>query len=288
MIHLPSDPPSEPIQAALNAFSSQLLPATTERLEQIKRANKLWDSKTNTVASLSTFEEVRDWLINLTPCGLICQYCEYNEPKDIEHIYPKSHFPELTFDWHNYLLSCKQCNTGHKLAKFAVFDHEGNASKLKQNQEPISEEGVFIHPREDKPDDFILVELTNFEYIILHEENTRNYKKAKFTLETLDLNGRVHLRKARETTYKNLLKSFQLLLFQLELPTVEALKEKIHEPDFNWNRSLEQIREGLIQNCCVEIATLSHPSIWTAIKLQYTEYPAWKRKFEQLPQALNW
>jgi uncharacterized protein (TIGR02646 family) len=288
MIHLPSDPPSEPLQAALEALASQLLPETVERFEQIKHASALWDSKTNTTAGIATFESVRDWLRKLTLGGLACHYCEYGEPKDIEHIYPKSHFPRLTFEWRNYLLSCKQCNMGHKLAKFAVFDGEGNVSKLRQNQEPISEEGVFIHPREDKPDDLILVELTSFEYVILDEQGSRNCKKAQFTLDTLALNRRDWLLEARKNTFKNLLNSFQLLLSYLELPTMEALKEQIHAPDFKWNRSLEQIREDLIENCRIEIATLAQPSMWTAIKLQHTEYPAWKRVFEQLPQALQW
>jgi uncharacterized protein (TIGR02646 family) len=288
MIHLPSDPPSDQIRVALEALSSELLPESAERFEQIRHARALWDSKSNTGAGAATFEGVRDWLKELTRNDLVCQYCEYGEAKDIEHIYPKSHFPKLTFDWRNYLLSCKQCNSGHKLAKFAVFDAEGNVHRLRQNQAPLSKDGVFIHPREENPNDLVLVELTSFEFVILDEEGTRNHKKAKFTLDTLELNRRDWLLMARKTTYKSLLDAFKLLLFHLELPNIDALKAKIHEPDFDWDRSLSQIREDLIQNCRAEIVNHRHLSVWTAIKLQHSEYPAWKRIFEQLPQALEW
>ncbi len=286
MIHLPSDPPSDSIQAALQAFSTELLPETAERLEQIRHARALWDSKTK--AGAAVFEGVRDWLKKLSAPHLGCQYCEYGEPKDIEHIYPKSHFPRLTFTWHNYLLSCKQCNTGHKLAKFAVFDDEGNVHRLRQNLEPISQAGVFIHPRVENPNRLVVVELTSFQFLILDKEGSRNYEKAKFTLETLELNLRDWLLEARKTTYQSLLNSFRLMIFHLELPTIDALKAKIVEPDFDWDRSLAQIREGFIQSCRAEISNHHHRSVWTAIKLQHSEYPAWKHIFEQLPEALEW
>jgi 5-methylcytosine-specific restriction endonuclease McrA len=44
-----------------------------------------------------------------------CLYCEsfifHAQHGDIEHIKPKSKFPELTYDWENLSISCRKCNS---------------------------------------------------------------------------------------------------------------------------------------------------------------------------------
>lgn len=40
-----------------------------------------------------------------------CAYCEILVPKDIEHFFPKSKFPDRMFRWDNFLRACKNCNT---------------------------------------------------------------------------------------------------------------------------------------------------------------------------------
>jgi len=50
-----------------------------------------------------------------------CMYCEskitHIEYGDVEHIKPKSIFPELKFDWDNLGYACTKCNRDHKKEK---------------------------------------------------------------------------------------------------------------------------------------------------------------------------
>lgn len=68
-----------------------------------------------------------------------CAYCESKVtpvyPGDVEHIKPKSKFPELTLNYDNLTFACFQCNN-------------------KKSDYYRSENGV-INPFEDNPDDFI-------------------------------------------------------------------------------------------------------------------------------------
>ena len=44
--------------------------------------------------------------------GKYCSYCEkpLTQLIDVEHILPKTHFPQLKTNWHNFLISCRVCN----------------------------------------------------------------------------------------------------------------------------------------------------------------------------------
>ena len=68
-----------------------------------------------------------------------CMYCEsyisHVYHGDVEHIVPKSKFPERTNDWNNLGYVCARCN-GFK--KDAYFEH-----------------APFINPFDENPDDFI-------------------------------------------------------------------------------------------------------------------------------------
>ncbi len=286
MIHLTSDAPPKAVLDGLEALSMKL--ANIDHSTQVLIARDLWKTKASTVEGEAVFAGVRQWLKSVSANQHICQYCEHGEPADIEHIYPKSFFPAFTFDWHHYLLSCKQCNTGHKLAKFAIFDGSGNIHRLQQNREPISNDGVFVHPRQDDPSEFMMLNLSTFEFEILHDVGTAAFHKTEFTLDTLPLNRRDPLLAAREKTARHLLTMLRLLLFHLSLNSIDELKSHIHELDFNWNRSLEEIRLGLIQSCKQELQSEAHPSVWSAIKVQYREYTQWRHIFENLQEALDW
>lgn len=77
-----------------------------------------------------------------------CAFCEsaitHVSYGEIEHFKPKSSYPELCFNWENFLLSCSICN---------------NVSN-KGNKFPLQDEGgPLINPTQENPDDFF-----NFDY----------------------------------------------------------------------------------------------------------------------------
>jgi len=45
--------------------------------------------------------------------GKYCSYCEMHLPAGlhVEHIQPKSHYPQQKLDWNNFLLACVHCNS---------------------------------------------------------------------------------------------------------------------------------------------------------------------------------
>ncbi len=47
-----------------------------------------------------------------------CMYCEESMATAIEHMRPRSSYPEATFVWENYLLACSTCNSKFKRDRY--------------------------------------------------------------------------------------------------------------------------------------------------------------------------
>lgn len=87
-----------------------------------KRAQQLWKGKKGSKAGQEAFAEIERIL--QTMCNgpsngpPLCMYCEAAEALVIDHVEPKGRFPESTFRWSNYLLSCPICNSHFKLDRY--------------------------------------------------------------------------------------------------------------------------------------------------------------------------
>lgn len=109
-----------------------------------------------------------------------CPYCEMiissenNDLKEdkkchIEHIKPKSKFPNLAFDYRNFLTSCSDKNTcGH--CKQSDWDNK-----------------LFINPIEENPKEYFSYSIRTGK-IIPKKEAGLEYEKAIKTIEILNLN----------------------------------------------------------------------------------------------------
>lgn len=97
-----------------------------------------------------------------------CAFCESFPSEsgniEIEHFYPKSIYPEETFNWMNFLPSCRKCN-GSK------FNHD-------TKKEPI------INPYDIEPNDVFMYDLIN-----IKEKDTKFKDMAKKTIEVCSLNS---------------------------------------------------------------------------------------------------
>ncbi|HYO53693.1 hypothetical protein [Archangium sp.] len=80
-------------------------------------ARRLWAQKDNTA-----FREIRARLRAMAPGRERCMYCEDSAAEDIEHFWPRKHFPLRAFDWLNYLLACSCCNSNYKREQFPRDD----------------------------------------------------------------------------------------------------------------------------------------------------------------------
>lgn len=56
------------------------------------------------------FKPVVDGLKRMAGSGERCMFCTGSESSQVEHYRPKAVFPELAFDWSNYLWVCGRCN----------------------------------------------------------------------------------------------------------------------------------------------------------------------------------
>ncbi len=86
-----------------------------------RRAKTLWKSRTKSQAGERAFDEIKAMLRAMCNGPRLCMYCERNEATDIEHLRPRSKYPQATFVWENYLLACSTCNSKFKRDEY----HEG-------------------------------------------------------------------------------------------------------------------------------------------------------------------
>ena len=91
--------------------------------DRVEAADRLFKSR-NTLPN-RTFRVVRLKLHEMCSGARRCCYCEDSCADEVEHVRPKSLYPEQVFVWENYLYSCGPCN-GPKNNQYAVFARKGN------------------------------------------------------------------------------------------------------------------------------------------------------------------
>jgi uncharacterized protein (TIGR02646 family) len=140
--------------------------------------------------------------------GLVrCGYCEDSRGHHIEHIWPKSWYPELTFVWTNFLFSCGFCNE-RKNASFALI-REGALHKLvRQRGEPRSPPptgvAAIIDPRRENPLDYLEIDIaTTFAMTQRTGIDEISRLRADYTIELLELNDRQVLVEERAIACRN-------------------------------------------------------------------------------------
>lgn len=80
-----------------------------------------------------------------------CMYCEDNEVQHIEHFWPRAKYPELTFEWLNYLYACGLCN-GPKHDRFATISNTDDLVRIVDSSSPERwGRPAFINPRFEDP-----------------------------------------------------------------------------------------------------------------------------------------
>jgi uncharacterized protein (TIGR02646 family) len=265
---------------------------------QAKRADQLWGNK-GSKAAKRAFSEIKEKLIGMCVGTELCNYCENNEAADIEHIYPKKIFPEKAFQWENYLLACKKCNTTHKQEKFFVFDPAGSATvqdvKPPRGQylAPPNDDAAFIDPRIDDPMEYLWLDLTpgapTFFFREKGKEGSRTFLKAQKTLEILQLNERNALpeqRKSAAIYYLSLLRKYIEVKEAADFGELKKALDDFREVDET--NSLQSEKEQIQQSIQQEILQHAHPTVWYELIRQRENLPHTQQLFQQAPEALAW
>ena len=261
--------------------------------KKVAEAQRLWRNKNSSNPDKRAFGEIKNALHSSHVLGDICHYCEQNENNDIEHINPKSFFPQYTFDWENYLLVCKQCNSGYKLDKCFVLNDNNDLCKVDRGIELQYKTIAFINPRLENPNDFLIMNMKTFEFEIHPgiRQNKAKRNKAIKTLEILQLNNRDLLIEQRESAAKYFYQRFEQLVNILESDTLAEVEDKLTPYDKFIDKTLplSDIKLRIKAGIKKDIQSHQHPSVWHAIKMvERATNPKWKTLFDRLQEALDW
>lgn len=264
--------------------------------EKVKESARLWESKTNG-AGAQPFTEIRYTLDSMSPAPGICCYCENNEGTDIEHIDSKRVFPEMTFDWDNYLLACTRCNSTHKSDQASVFDPAGSTTAInvtprrKVYTPPPTNDSLFINPRKEDPQQFLYLELFPQTFLfkpVDTDTTSRNYQRAVYTRNTVNLN-RGKLLEAREAAardYVALLSCYDAVCLANTFDELDEATKGI--PSADRGKSFVGERERIKYNLRQSFKRKPHPTVWAEIRRHQTQLPNMNRLFQKYPEALTW
>jgi uncharacterized protein (TIGR02646 family) len=245
------------LQAGINALGNFS--------ERVILAQKYWDNRTGNIA----FQSIKSELEALRP-GLFCCYCETDRASAIEHIWPKSHYPERTFIWENYLYACSKCNSEYKKARWAIFCMTTGADYWEENHwsgtPPPNGEHVFLDLRQEDPQNLIRLNFETFKFVPLTQKlDERTKVRVDYTINQilhLNIDG---LPDTREQAYEGYLGKLQkyVKLSPTERQLQEAQKAKTFQ-------------------------NVPQKTVWREMQKWHTRIPELDALFAQAPEALSW
>ncbi len=244
--------------------------AITDYTQKIDAAKNEFTAKNR--ENNSAFREVRRVLASLCTGTLRCMYCEDSQPNQIEHIKPKSLYPDLVFVWENYLYACSPCNLG-KSNRFHVYSQQtGQKINLARSPKapvvpPEAGEPLLINPRTEDPLHFMELDIrATFNFRPAANLTSIQQERAEYTIDVLGLNSRENLQTSREHAYEH-----YILILELYVNNKQAGKST--EELARFQRS---------------VSRTNHATVWAEMKRQYTLIPGLQVLFMEAPEALNW
>ena len=269
MIRLPDRSLARAAQKKLRELQAEIdaLPDYAARVEQAKASFAAHNRKED-----ATFDAVKKTLTAMCCGAQRCAYCEDSAADEVEHIRPKSLYPDATFVWSNYLYACGPCN-GPKNNRYAVFAHPtGTFTDVARRPRapvvpPVPGDPVLIDPRSEDPCLWMELDLRDTFYFLPRPSLApRERDRARYTIDVLGLNKRDLLPKARQQAFKD----YKAHLSQYRTSLAEGA------PVRRLRRLERDIRER------------SHPTVWAEMKRQHDRIPSLRELFLAVPQALTW
>ncbi len=253
MIQLPANiSPAQDVLNSLQKYQEEIDALLT--FEEKSAKTKQIFSNRNKIGN-KVFDTIKLKLTQMCSGARRCVYCEDSVGDEVEHIHPKNLYPELCFNWGNYVYACGNCN-GPKNNKFAVFrDSDGlfcevNPHRGQKAMQPPSGEDAMINPRIENPLDYCILDISRtFEFVLLPNLNERKHKKADYTFNfVLRLNEREFLRKARANAYTN-------------------YKARLY---YYTNKKNDGVQGQILHKMIEGIKGEAHPTVWQEMKRYHT------------------
>ena len=254
---------------------------------QVARAENTWKPKNK------AFDEIKETLTGMTVSNR-CNYCECDRAVDMEHIYPKSKFPERAYTWTNYILACSACNSYIKGDKFAVFYPHGSNQKMELPRgvgKPPSDDGLLINPRLEDPQQYLRLNLVTRTFIfdpIESDEDARDYQRAAYTTCLLDINNPI-LQKSREAKASELVGYLRKYTEVCGTTDYEALKKVPNYPiEIDQTLPFEEEKERIKNEYKKRIIESPHLTVWDELKRQRACLPQVDSLFAEAGECLSW
>jgi uncharacterized protein (TIGR02646 family) len=178
---------------------------------RVSKAKESWAKKAGTSAGRSLFSGVRKHLADLCFGVVRCCYCEDSAADEIEHVRPKSFFPDLCFVWENFLFACGPCN-GPKNDSYAAWDGHAVIHAKRKRKGPVVEPpagiSCLIDPRSEDATQLIELDIggvtpggrelnATFRFVERSGLAELERERAVYTIKTLRLNRDVLTRSRR-------------------------------------------------------------------------------------------
>lgn len=266
MLRIPPRDLPEPAATRLREWQAEV-DRHPDYATRVSEAARLFHSRNQ--SHIPTFSTVRQILASMCPGAQRCMYCEDSAGDQVEHFHPKSLYPNYVFTWPNLLCACGGCN-GPKNNEFAVLAEERPICVARRRNDdispPLSGPAALLDPRHDDLMGYLEIDLSGTFQVQPRLGLPAVAKaRAEYTISTLRLNTREHLRKARRSTYSALEGMLTLYLY----------------------RKREDRRDDLprIER---EIRVMHHPAVWFEMRRQHGKIAALRPLFEQVPEALTW
>jgi hypothetical protein len=158
-------------------------------------------------------------------------------------------------------------------------------------RQPASDAALFLNQRQDNPLDFLELDLLNQRFIFIEKfpEGTREYHRAKYTIELLGLNTRGALIAARKNAARFYIGRLEKYVNARNSTNFSELKDAVDDfgtidetADFNNERAkiLESIKKDILEN--------SHPTVWKELIRQRANLPKTNRLVDAAREVVKW
>ncbi len=208
--------------------------------------------------------------------GCRCTYCEVDQVADIDHLRPKSLWPQLTWCWENLVPACAYCNSRKKQARDAVLDAACDSGFREITRRkggavvppPDGPTAWWSPQRRDPQQGFTLELVDDIERGRIYPRArapSADHARARWTIDVLELN-RAHLWRARRSSFEDYLR---------------WLQEVVRAIGSNDPQRLARLRRELVED-------KGPPFVWREMKLQRERLPELDDLLRAAPDVLTW
>lgn len=246
---------------------------------RVPRADALWKARVSTKQGRAAFKIVRETLAKMCVGPVRCAYCEDSLADEVEHILPKSLFPDLTFVWANYCFSCGPCN-GPKSNRYGTIHAGGLREFIRKRNDPVlpppAGQSALIDPRHEDPTEFLELDLGGqlpdgqdldgtFEFLPRESLLDEDHLRAKFTIDVLGLNREV-IRASRANAFGGFRARLREYAVALESGATDM--------------QLDMLKSDLLRT--------PHLTVFHEMRRQRAYLPSISALFTRAPAALDW